>query len=45
MTLKGLEECGHMVERLTGEAVEALSAFEDPWFLTELARALVGRNN
>lgn len=45
VTLKGLEECGHMVERLTGEAIEALSGFEDPWFLEELARVLVGRTN
>ncbi len=45
VTLKGLEECGRMVERLTHEAIEALSAFEDPWFLEELARVLVGRTN
>ena len=45
VTLKGLEECARLVERLTGEAVAALSAFEDPWFLEELARALVGRTN
>lgn len=45
VTLKGLEECGRMVERLTDEAMEALSAFEDPWFLEELARVLVGRTN
>ena len=45
VTLKGLEECGRLVERLTGEAIEALSGFADPWFLEELARVLVGRTN
>ena len=45
VTLKGLEECGRMVERLTDEALEALSVFDDPWFLEELARVLVGRTN
>ena len=45
VTLKGLEECGNMVERLTDEAIAALSIFADPWFLEELARAMVGRTN
>ncbi len=45
VTLKGLEECGRMVEKLTGEAIGALSLFEDPWFLTELAQVLAGRTN
>lgn len=45
VTLKGLEECGRMVEKLTGEAIGALSLFEDPWFLVELAQVLVGRTN
>ncbi len=45
VTLKGLEECGRMVERLTADAVAALSAFEESWFLEELARVLVGRTN
>lgn len=45
VSLKGLEECGNMVARLTDEAIEALSGFDDPWFLEELARHLVGRTN
>ncbi len=45
VTLKGLEECGRLVERLTDEAVSALGGFEEPWFLEELARSLVGRTN
>ncbi len=45
VTLKGLEECGRLVERLTHEAVSALGGFEEPWFLEELARSLVGRTN
>lgn len=45
VTLKGLEECGRMVERLTNEAIEALSGFPESWFLEELARVLVGRTN
>lgn len=45
VTLKGLEECGRMVEQLTDEAIEALAVFEDAWFLEELARVLVGRTN
>jgi geranylgeranyl diphosphate synthase type II len=45
VTLKGLEECGQMVERLTDEAVKALDGFADPWFLRELALVLVGRTN
>ena len=44
-TLKGLEECARLVERLTDEAIDALSGFEEPWFLEELARVLVGRTN
>ena len=45
VTLKGLEECARLVERLTNEAIEALAGFTDPWFLEELARVLVGRTN
>ena len=45
VTLKGLEECARLVERLTDEAIDALSGFEEPWFLEELARVLVGRTN
>ena len=45
VTLKGIEECGRLVERLTDEATEALSVFKDPWFLRELAQVLVGRTN
>lgn len=45
VTLKGLEECSRLVEKLTDEAIGALACFEDPWFLEELARELVGRIN
>ena len=45
VTLRGLEECGHLVEKLTREAVEALAGFEKPEFLQELAQVLVGRSN
>ena len=45
VTLKGLEECGKMVEKLTVQAEEALAGFERPEFLVELARTLVGRTN
>ncbi len=45
VTLKGLEECGNMVARLTDEAIDALADFADPWFLEELARVLIGRTN
>ncbi len=41
--LLGMDTCRREVERLTGEAVEALAAFEDRAFLTDLARALAGR--
>lgn len=44
VTLKGLSECAALVERLTGEAVEALSGFPDGDFLRQLAGALVERN-
>jgi geranylgeranyl diphosphate synthase type II len=45
VTLKGVEECRRMVEQLTEEATEALSIFDDPEFLTQLALHLVGRTN
>ena len=45
VTLKGLTECGRMVEALTREAEEALTGFEDPSYLIELAHMLVGRTN
>lgn len=43
VTLKGLESCRELVERLTGEAAEALSVFPDAAFLCWLARSLAGR--
>ncbi len=45
VTLKGLEECGRLVEKLTLEAEDALSSFRHPEFLIDLARTLVGRTN
>lgn len=45
VTLRGLEECSRLVEKLTNEAIESLAGFEEPEFLQELARALVGRTN
>ena len=45
VTLKGLEECGRLVEKLTAEAQQALEGFEHPEFLAELARILVGRTS
>ena len=46
VTLRGLSECGRMVEELTAGAVAALEEeFEHPEFLAELARTLVGRNS
>lgn len=45
VTLKGLEECGRMVEKLTAEAQEALERFQRPQVLAELARDLVKRTN
>lgn len=44
VTLKGLEECRHLVEKLTEEAVEALSIFGDEGdSLRWLARSLASR--
>ena len=44
VTLKGLEECRHLVEKLTEEAVEALSIFGDEGdSLCWLARSLASR--
>lgn len=45
VTLKGVAECGRLVERLTNQAQEALSGFDHPEFLTELARTLVDRTS
>lgn len=45
VTLKGLEECGRLVEKLTGEAEAALAEFDHPEFLLELARSLVTRKS
>ena len=44
VTLKGLEECRRLVDKLTGEAVEALALFgPDGDSLRWLARSLAGR--
>ena len=47
VTLLGIDGCRSLVEKLTGEAVEALSPFgkERAGFLCWLARALAGREN
>ena len=45
VTLKGLEECGRLVEKLTGEAEAALAGFDHPEFLLELARSLAQRKS
>ena len=45
MTLKGVEECRRLVEKLTEEAVEALSIFGDEGeSLCWLARSLASRD-
>ena len=41
--LYGLEKCEELVQKYTGIAIEALEAFEDTAFLTELAKELTGR--
>ena len=41
--LYGLEKCEELVQKYTGIAIEALDAFEDSAFLTELAKELTGR--
>lgn len=45
VTLKGLEGCADLVEKLTGEAAEALTGFAQPEFLIALARSLADRTN
>lgn len=45
VTLKGLDECERLVEKLTGEAEAALAEFDHPEFLTELARSLAARKS
>lgn len=42
--LYGIEKCRRMAEMETEKAVSALSEFENPRFLTELARSLVSRD-
>ena len=42
--LYGIEKCRRMAEMETEKAVAALSEFENPRFLTELARSLVSRD-
>jgi len=45
VTLKGLETCRELVEKLTDEALEALEIFEDADFHRWLAHRLAGREN
>lgn len=45
VTLKGLEQCGALVEKLTAEAEAALKVFDRPEFLTRLARSLAERRS
>ena len=45
VTLKGLDECERLVEKLTEEAEAALTEFDHPEFLTELARSLAARKS
>lgn len=45
VTLKGLDGCAALVEKLTGEAAAALEGFAHPEFLISLARSLAGRMN
>ena len=42
--LYGVEKCREMIKDETDKAIDALSAFDEPRFLTELARALVSRD-
>ncbi len=42
--LYGVEKCREMIKIETDKAIAALSVFETPGFLTELARALVSRD-
>ena len=43
--LYGLETCEKLVQQYTDYAIEALSAFEDTEYLTQLAKHLTGRTN
>ena len=45
VTLKGLDGCAQMIEKLTYDAEEALEPFSDKQFLTGLARELADRKN
>ena len=45
MTLFGMEECEVRVQRLTENAKEAVSIFEDNAFLTALADSMAVRRN
>lgn len=42
--LYGIEKCREMIKDETDKAIAALTAFEKPTFLTELAQALVSRD-
>ena len=41
--LYGLEKCEELVQKYTNEAIDALSAFEDNQYMTELAKSLTDR--
>ncbi len=43
--LYGLETCDSLVSKHTNKAVEALSIFDDPAYMTELAKYLTGRTS
>ena len=45
VSLKGLNECYRLIDRLTQEALQALDLFEDSGFLRWLACQLAGRKN
>ena len=45
VSLKGLNECGKLVEKLTVEAQDALACFPDATFLSQLAGELIARTN
>lgn len=45
VTALGLENCAALVDELTGQAIQALSAFDEPEFHIWLAKLLAGRDH
>ena len=43
--LYGLEKCEELVEKYTNYAIDALSCFEDPSYMIEIAKSLTSRTN